>query len=414
VRPMAASRVAGATARDAHCSYDFLCGTESGAYLMSGQHSEFVHTLLEYKLQERLDAALSTINSLSKEDVLQCDGACLTEIVRQFAVAAPILQPDQPYADERIGEVEDILSGHRTGQTNHSFFIPIERGAEWLEDVGTQRVASDGYPLAFLDKERAWIDIRLMLSPEDEEGTLGRKLKHRTALVEQYADSVAERLVEFNRTLAEKMAVALNTRKKAIAKAEQELAATALPQVHNPAYSERAIKLERILQGLGTHMTGEAPQNDNAQASNVRSFIVHGHDHQSLLELKDYLQNALGLDEPVVLQQMPGQGRTLIEKFESEAEATELVFVLLTPDDKGANPSDTDTEKRRARQNVIFEMGFFLGKLGRTSGRVLLLYKGSLDIPSDIAGIEYIDITNGIESAGEKIRKELRASGVLR
>jgi predicted nucleotide-binding protein len=52
--------------------------------------------------------------------------------------------------------------------------------------------------------------------------------------------------------------------------------------------------------------------------------------------------------------------------------------------------------------------------LGRTSGRVLLLYKDSLDIPSDIAGIEYIDITNGIESAGEKIRKELRALGLLR
>jgi predicted nucleotide-binding protein len=141
---------------------------------------------------------------------------------------------------------------------------------------------------------------------------------------------------------------------------------------------------------------------------------VHGHDRQSLFELKDYLQNTLRLDEPVVLQQMPGQGRTLIEKFESEAEATELVFVLLTPDDRSADTSDTNTEKRRARQNVIFEMGFFLGKLGRTSGRVLLLYKDSLDIPSDIAGIEYIDITNGIESSGEKIRKELRALGVLR
>ena len=130
--------------------------------------------------------------------------------------------------------------------------------------------------------------------------------------------------------------------------------------------------------------------------------------------MKDYLQNTLGLDEPVVLQQMPGQGRTLIEKFESEAEATELVFVLLTPGDRVAEPSETDTEKRRARQNVIFEMGPFLGKLGRTSGRVLLLYKGSLDIPSDIAGIEYIDITNGVESASERIRRELQPLGVLR
>ena len=376
---------------------------------MSEQHPHFVHTLLEYRLQERLDTAIGTVNDLSQEDVLQCDGACLTEIVRQFAVAPPILRPDLMYADERIGESEEILSGRRTGHTNHSFFIPVEREDDWLEDVGHQ-----GYPLAFLDRKRARIEIRLVISPEDEEGALKEKLEHRTNLVEQYAASVTERAFEFNKTLAEKMANALNIRKKAIAKAEQELAATALPRVHNPAHAETAIKLERILRGLGAHMTGEASQNVEAQARNVRSFIVHGHDRQSLFELKDYLQNTLRLDEPVVLQQMPGQGRTLIEKFESEAEATELVFVLLTPDDRVADPSDTDTEKRRARQNVIFEMGFFLGKLGRTSGRVLLLYKDSLDIPSDIAGIEYIDITNGVGSAGERIRKELQAFGVLR
>ena len=381
---------------------------------MSEQPPEFVHTLLEYRLQERLEAGLSTINSLSKEDVLQCDGACLTEIVRQFAVAPPIIRPDRMSADERIGEVEDILSGRRTGQTNHSFFIPVEREAEWLEDVGTQRVKPDGYPLALLEKERAWIDIRLMLSPEDEEGTLRRKLEHRTALVEQYAESVADRIVEFNKTLAEKMANALNTRKKAIAKAEQELVATELPRVHNPAHAETAIKLERILRGLGTHMTGEVSQDEDAQARNVRSFIVHGHDHQSLYELIYYLQNTLKLDAPTVLQNTPSEGKTLIETFESEAELTELVFVLLTPDDKVAEDSDTETDKYRARQNVIFEMGFFLGKLGRKSGKVLLLHKGPLDIPSDIAGIRYIDITNGIESTGERIRRELQALGVLR
>ena len=71
-------------------------------------------------------------------------------------------------------------------------------------------------------------------------------------------------------------------------------------------------------------------------------------------------------------------------------------------------------EKRRARQNVIFELGFFLGKLGRESGKILLLHKGPVEIPSDINGIEYIDISNGIESAGERIRKELRALGILK
>lgn len=57
--------------------------------------------------------------------------------------------------------------------------------------------------------------------------------------------------------------------------------------------------------------------------------------------------------------------------------------------------------KRRARQNVIFELGFFLGVLGRESGRVILLYVNPLELPSDLSGLIYIDVTNGIESAGK-------------
>jgi predicted nucleotide-binding protein len=215
-----------------------------------------------------------------------------------------------------------------------------------------------------------------------------------------------------DKTLAKEMANALNIREKAITKAEKELATIALPRKHNPAHAETALKIERVLRGLGAHMTGEAPSDEYAQGPPVRSFIVH--DHQSLYELIYYLQNTLGLDKPTVLQNMPSGGKTLIEKFESAAETTELVFVLLTPDDLAASLSDTDDEKRRARQNVILELGFFLGKLGRTSGKILLLHKGPVEIPSDIAGIEYIDITNGIESAGEKIRRELRVLGILK
>ena len=66
-------------------------------------------------------------------------------------------------------------------------------------------------------------------------------------------------------------------------------------------------------------------------------------------------------------------------------------------------------EKRRARQNVILELGFFLGTLGRRSGRVFLLYKGPLELPSDLGGVVYIDISKGIEAVSDQIRREIVA-----
>jgi len=80
---------------------------------------------------------------------------------------------------------------------------------------------------------------------------------------------------------------------------------------------------------------------------------------------------------------------------------------LLTPDDS-VWPSSATKSDKRARQNVILELGYFLGKLDRRTGRVLLLYKGELELPSDLNGVTYIDISNGIDSAGELIRREIR------
>ena len=134
---------------------------------------------------------------------------------------------------------------------------------------------------------------------------------------------------------------------------------------------------------------------------------MHGHDTTEKLALKNYLQNTLRLPEPIILHEQPSLGRTIIEKLEEYALGTDLVFVLLTPDDAMANGGDTNDNLRRARQNVIFELGYFLGVLGRRSGRVFLLHKGGLDLPSDLSGIVYIDIANGVEAAGETIRREV-------
>jgi predicted nucleotide-binding protein len=139
-----------------------------------------------------------------------------------------------------------------------------------------------------------------------------------------------------------------------------------------------------------------------------RSFIVHGHDEGVKYAFKNFLQNVLRFPEPIILHEQPSLGRTIIEKFEEESDNSDLVFVLMTPDDKVADPGAPDQEKRRARQNVILELGYFLGRFGRRSNRVFLLYKGPLELPSDITGIVYIDISNGVEAAGEIIRREIK------
>ncbi len=154
---------------------------------------------------------------------------------------------------------------------------------------------------------------------------------------------------------------------------------------------QRAIR--STLQALGLLDGGPAPQ----------SFIVHGHDETALLQLKNYVQNTLGWPEPVVLREQPNCGRTLIEKFEDLSAPIDCVFVLLTPDDAIAAKDNP----RRSRQNVTFELGFFFAQLGRQSGRVIVLHKGPNELPSDIQGIVWIGIDNGIEAAGEQIRREV-------
>lgn len=134
-------------------------------------------------------------------------------------------------------------------------------------------------------------------------------------------------------------------------------------------------------------------------------FIVHGHDKLALESLARFLEK-LGL-EATILQEVPNQGKTLIEKFEGASNVGYAV-VLLTPDDVGAAVSASDSNVR-ARQNVVFELGYFVGKLGR--GKVCLLKKGDVEIPSDLAGVVYTDID---DAGGWKIKlvTELRAANM--
>ncbi|MVM35297.1 response regulator [Spirosoma sp. HMF4905] len=135
-------------------------------------------------------------------------------------------------------------------------------------------------------------------------------------------------------------------------------------------------------------------------------FIVHGYDSTLLFELKNFLQNNLKLPEPVILREQPSLGKTIIEKFEHYSEDIDIIFVLMTPDDEVVNSSGVNI--RRARQNVVFELGYFYGKLQRKSGKIIILHKGTLDLPSDIYGVIFLQIDNSFESVTEQIRNELR------
>lgn len=141
----------------------------------------------------------------------------------------------------------------------------------------------------------------------------------------------------------------------------------------------------------GKDMATEPPKAANPtmqhKTTAKRVFIVHGHDH-GLKETVARFLNRLGL-EPIILHEQPNQGRTIIEKFEYNAEV-QFAIVLLTDDDVGAPKKTPEALQSRARQNVVFEFGYFVGKLGRE--HVCGLVRPGIEIPSDILGVVYVPV----------------------
>jgi hypothetical protein len=134
-----------------------------------------------------------------------------------------------------------------------------------------------------------------------------------------------------------------------------------------------------------------------------KAFIVHGWDHELKLETKNYFQNTLKID-CIILHEQDGGGDTIINKFERYANECGLAVILLSEKDASGTESFADPNApKRPRPNVLFEMGYFFSRLGRKA--VIILRKGNVEIHSDILGIEYIDVTNGVESSGERIRQ---------
>ncbi|MGH3937399.1 MAG: TIR domain-containing protein [Pseudonocardiaceae bacterium] len=136
-------------------------------------------------------------------------------------------------------------------------------------------------------------------------------------------------------------------------------------------------------------------------------FLVHGRNGAAKHEVARFVERITG-KPPIILDEQANRGQTLVEKFESHATTAIYAIVLATPDDVGrVSGTDPAIDQPRARQNVVFELGYFFGKLGRD--RVAVLNSG-VEKPSDVNGLVYIGYPAGNWQV--ELAKELHRAGV--
>ena len=145
--------------------------------------------------------------------------------------------------------------------------------------------------------------------------------------------------------------------------------------------------LESIRERLPALLSDQEGNASGRRASrDAPIFIVHGSDTLRAESVAHTVASATGR-ETIILRDLPNSGRTLIEKFEEHASEVSYAIIVLTADDKGGRANETDT-RARGRQNVIFEMGYFYGLIGRD--HVSVLIRPGVEKPSDVDGIAYI------------------------
>lgn len=132
------------------------------------------------------------------------------------------------------------------------------------------------------------------------------------------------------------------------------------------------------------------PNKPEAPMDKSKVFIVHGHDEVARLEVARFVEN-LGF-EAIILHEQASSGNTIIEKIEKNSNVG-FAIVLYTPCDVGASQKQKDQLKSRARQNVVLEHGYLMGKIGREN--VCYLLKGDVEIPSDINGLAFAPMDEG-------------------
>lgn len=161
---------------------------------------------------------------------------------------------------------------------------------------------------------------------------------------------------------------------------------------------KNASEIEKLLSAPTTGI----PQNNKV-------FVVYGHDKNARTQLEAMLRR---WDlEPLILDQLPSDGSTIIEKLEKYTNQADFGIVLATPDDIGYAKNNETNKKYRVRQNVVLELGMLLATKGRSKVAILLSQVEDMEAPSDINGLIYIPFKDNVEDAAVSLAKEMNRNG---
>jgi predicted nucleotide-binding protein len=163
---------------------------------------------------------------------------------------------------------------------------------------------------------------------------------------------------------------------------------------------------KQIENSIPTPLASESPK--NPLSKNI--FIVHGHDEELKEKVARFVTNA-GLN-PIILHEQPNKGRSILQKLRDHSEDACYAIVLFTPDDMACTMEEYDKNENelrsRPRQNVVFELGYFLGLL--EDKLVCVIFKEIEEMPSDYNGITYIKYDKG-DGWKKELLKELGGVG---
>jgi predicted nucleotide-binding protein len=161
-----------------------------------------------------------------------------------------------------------------------------------------------------------------------------------------------------------------------------------------------------ILKITAGSVSGSGVSHASGPPATKNVFIIHGHDELNARRLSDLLrENNL---VPIVMRAQPGMSRVLTDKFEAEASKCSFAFAIFTPDDAVRVGSQ---QYGQARPNVIYETGWFIGRLGKE--RVVLLLKHGTEMHTDLQGVSRVQFVEDVSHAYGDIQRELRAAALI-